>query len=106
MLTLFPASATGTQAALVATILKERRIELLGEGFRSNDLLRNLFTLPAKSSSALTDREVYSLTAFLLHENGLIKSEEVINAKTLPKVVMPARDFFVPDDRQDGPEVR
>jgi len=49
----FPTAATATQSALVATILKERRIELLGEGFRSNDLLRNLFTLPAKSSSAL-----------------------------------------------------
>ncbi|MBE9462670.1 RagB/SusD family nutrient uptake outer membrane protein [Dyadobacter subterraneus] len=49
----FPSAAIGTQAALVSTILKERRIELLGEGFRSNDLLRNLFTIPAKSSSAL-----------------------------------------------------
>ena len=62
--------------------------------------------MPFNQPGSLTDREVYSLTAFLLHENGLIKSEEVINAKTLPKVVMPARDFFVPDDRQDGPEVR
>ncbi len=49
----FPAAAISTQAALISTILKERRIELLGEGFRSNDLLRNLFTIPAKSSSAL-----------------------------------------------------
>lgn len=49
----FPASATGTQSTLISTVLKERRIELLGEGFRSNDLLRNLSPLPAKSSSAL-----------------------------------------------------
>ncbi|SOD78614.1 RagB/SusD family nutrient uptake outer membrane protein [Spirosoma fluviale] len=48
----FPANAVGTQDALVNTILKERRIELLGEGFRSNDLLRNLLPLPAKSSSS------------------------------------------------------
>ncbi|WP_428667075.1 RagB/SusD family nutrient uptake outer membrane protein [Runella sp.] len=54
----FPASAVGTQTALVNTILKERRIELLGEGFRSNDLLRNLLPLPAKSSSALSAPEV------------------------------------------------
>ena len=54
----FPQSAVGTQAALVNTILKERRIELLGEGFRSNDLLRNLLPLPAKSSSALSAPEV------------------------------------------------
>jgi len=49
----FPAAAIATQSALISTILKERRIELLGEGFRSNDLLRNLLPLPAKSSSAL-----------------------------------------------------
>lgn len=62
--------------------------------------------MPFNQPGSLTDQEVYELTAFLLHENGLIKEEEVIDAKTLPKVVMPARDFFVPDDRKDGPEVR
>ncbi len=50
----FPESSISTQTALVNTILKERRIELLGEGFRSNDLLRNLLTIPAKASSSLT----------------------------------------------------
>lgn len=54
----FPASAVETPTALVNTILKERRIELLGEGFRSNDLLRNLLPLPAKASSALSAPEV------------------------------------------------
>jgi len=49
----FPASAIGTPDALVNIILTERRIELLGEGFRSNDLLRNLMTIPAKGSSSL-----------------------------------------------------
>lgn len=42
-----------TAAALVSTIAVERRIELLGEGFRSGDLLRNLQTIPAKGSSSL-----------------------------------------------------
>lgn len=50
----FPASATATKDSLVSTILTERRIEFLGEGFRSNDLLRNLLTIPAKGSSSLT----------------------------------------------------
>ncbi|WP_259014661.1 RagB/SusD family nutrient uptake outer membrane protein [Emticicia fluvialis] len=54
----FPTSAISTAPALVNTILTERRIELLGEGFRSNDLLRNLLPLPAKSSSSLTAPEV------------------------------------------------
>lgn len=54
----FPTAATADKTALVNTILKERRIELLGEGFRSNDLLRNLLPLPAKASSSLSAPEV------------------------------------------------
>lgn len=49
----FGESALSTATQLVSTIWKERRIELLGEGFRSNDLLRNLLTIPAKGSSSL-----------------------------------------------------
>lgn len=49
----FAESAVSSQSALVETIWKERRIELLGEGFRSNDLLRNLQPIPAKGDSNL-----------------------------------------------------
>ena len=62
--------------------------------------------MPFNQPGSLTDQEVYDLTAYLLHENGLIKADATINAATLPKVVMPAHNFFVPDDRKDGPEVR
>ncbi|WP_443945151.1 RagB/SusD family nutrient uptake outer membrane protein [Pedobacter sp. AW1-32] len=41
----FGTLATGTE--LAATILKERRIELLGEGFRYNDLARKATPLPS-----------------------------------------------------------
>ncbi|MDJ1486265.1 RagB/SusD family nutrient uptake outer membrane protein [Cytophagaceae bacterium DM2B3-1] len=54
----FPESTIGSKEALIETIWKERRIELLGEGFRSNDLLRNLLPLPAKSSSSNSAPEV------------------------------------------------
>ncbi|TDN38516.1 RagB/SusD family nutrient uptake outer membrane protein [Hymenobacter sp. UV11] len=47
----FPAATVGTASALTSTIWVERRIELLGEGFRSNDLLRNLLTIPAKGTA-------------------------------------------------------
>jgi hypothetical protein len=45
--TLAPAS----QAELISMILTERRIELLGEGFRSRDLARMLMTMPAKGTA-------------------------------------------------------
>ena len=47
----FPASATAAATDLTSTIWAERRIELLGEGFRSNDLLRNVLPIPAKGTA-------------------------------------------------------
>lgn len=42
--------APADQAALIAAILTERRIEFLGEGLRNFDLMRLLQTIPAKGS--------------------------------------------------------
>jgi len=42
--------APADQAALIAAILIERRIEFLGEGLRNFDLMRLLQTIPAKGS--------------------------------------------------------
>ncbi|WP_242922801.1 RagB/SusD family nutrient uptake outer membrane protein [Pontibacter liquoris] len=50
----FPVEAIATQEALVNTILKERRIELLGEGFRSLDITRTLQTFPEKVGSGIS----------------------------------------------------
>jgi starch-binding outer membrane protein, SusD/RagB family len=44
--------APATQADLINLILNERRIELLGEGFRSLDIMRQYITFPAKGSVA------------------------------------------------------
>ena len=46
----YTAAGLGTGTALVNAILLERRIEFLGEGFRSNDLLRTGQPLPAKGT--------------------------------------------------------
>lgn len=62
--------------------------------------------MPFNQPGSLTDREVYSLTAYLLHANGLWDEKVSLNAKNLPQIKMPARDKFVPDDRRDGPEIR
>lgn len=63
-------------------------------------------TMPYNLPGSLTDDEVYSLTAYLLNANYIIKASEIMNAKTLPKVIMPARKLFVRDTRHGGNEVK
>ncbi|EON77492.1 RagB/SusD domain protein [Lunatimonas lonarensis] len=76
----FPIEAVSTSDALLETILTERRIELIGEGFRSNDLLRLLRPLPAKGSSSLFAPEITpSQTEYIFPMPNL----EIINNKAL-----------------------
>jgi cytochrome c len=65
------------------------------------DYLRR--AMPADAPGSLTDNEVYGLTAYLLYLNELVPADAVIDQASLPKVVMPARDRFVPDPR-GGPK--
>jgi S-disulfanyl-L-cysteine oxidoreductase SoxD len=62
--------------------------------------------MPFDAPGSLTDQEVYSLTAWLLWKNGIITEGDVVDARTLPEVVMPARDRFVRDDREQSTRVR
>jgi cytochrome c len=51
--------------------------------------------MPFQAPESLTDDEVYALTAYLLSLNGIIDEDDVMNARTLPKVRMPNRDGFI-----------
>ena len=52
--------------------------------------------MPVPKPGSLTHDEVYSLVAFLLYRNGIIQENDVMDAKSLPKVEMPNRNGFVP----------
>jgi cytochrome c len=56
---------------------------------------------PFDDPGSLTANQVYAVTAYLLHLNGIIGEQQVMDAKTLPLVKMPNRDGFVPDPRPD-----
>jgi cytochrome c len=62
--------------------------------------------MPLNAPGSLAPDEVYSLVAYLLWRNEIIADTAAIDARTLPGVVMPARDRFVMDDRRGGPEIR
>jgi cytochrome c len=62
--------------------------------------------MPFDRPGSLTDPEVYAVTAYLLQRNGIVAADAVLDARTLPRVRMPARDRFVRDDREQSRRVR
>lgn len=62
--------------------------------------------MPFDRPGTLSDDEVYAVTAFLLYRNEIIPENSMMDARTLPQVEMPARDRFVPDDRETSSRVR
>ncbi|MDP3596645.1 MAG: cytochrome c [Nitrospirota bacterium] len=57
--------------------------------------------MPLNAPQSLTPDEVYAVAAWLLHQNGIIPADAVIDAQTLPHVTMPNRAGFVSDPRPD-----
>jgi len=57
--------------------------------------------MPFKEPGILTNDQVYAVTAYILHLNGIIAEADRMDATTLPKVKMPNRDGFVKDTRPD-----
>jgi len=54
--------------------------------------------MPRYAEGSLKVDEVYSLTAFILYRNDIIKEDDIIDATTLPKIKMPNRDGFIPQN--------
>jgi mono/diheme cytochrome c family protein len=60
--------------------------------------------MPYNAPQSLRPTEVYAVTAYLLHLNGIVSADAVLDAHSLPAVRMPNRDGFVGDPRPDtGP---
>src|SRR3954462_8411554 len=57
--------------------------------------------MPPDKPGSLKDDEVYGLVAYLLSLNELIPPDAIVDAESLPKVKMPARDKFKPDTRTE-----
>ena len=62
--------------------------------------------MPYTSPQSLTADQVYAVTAYLLHLNGIVAADAVMDAENLPKIRMPNRDGFVADGRPDTSNVR
>jgi cytochrome c len=57
--------------------------------------------MPLTAPQSLTPDEIYAVISWLLHHNGIIPKDAVMDAETLPAVKMPNRAGFVSDPRPD-----
>jgi mono/diheme cytochrome c family protein len=55
--------------------------------------------MPFNASKTLSADEVYAVSAYILNLNGVIGTDDVLDAQSLPKVKMPNREGFVPFPR-------
>jgi S-disulfanyl-L-cysteine oxidoreductase SoxD len=57
--------------------------------------------MPFDQPGKLKPPEVYALVAYILNLNGIVGPNDIMDAKSLPKIKMPNRDGFVADPRPD-----
>jgi len=51
--------------------------------------------MPPAAPLSLSNDEVYSVSAYILYLNTIVKADDELNAKTLPQIEMPNRDGFI-----------
>lgn len=57
--------------------------------------------MPYMAPGSLSDDDVYAVSAYILAEGKIIDQSTVLDAATLPKIMMPNRDGFIPDPRPE-----
>src|SRR5579859_5392326 len=62
--------------------------------------------MPRYQEGTLKPDEVYAVTAFLLFRGGIIKEDDVMDARTLPEIQMPNRNGWVPARLEDIPDLK
>ena len=59
--------------------------------------------MPFDQPGLLKPPEVYAAVAYILNLNGVIRADQVVDAKSLPRIVMPNRNGFILDPRPKTP---
>src|SRR5437588_11618202 len=57
--------------------------------------------MPQNAPQSLNNDDVYAVSAYILHLNGLLPVDATLDAKSLATVKMPNRNMFIEDTRPD-----
>lgn len=87
----------------IGTLTSEKPVKTVGSYWPYAPTLFDYIrrAMPLTAPQSLNDEQVYAVTAYLLHLNGLLEEDASLDAKSLAAIKMPNRDGFVPDPRPD-----
>lgn len=93
----------GSMVGGIGSFTTDKRILTPGSMFPYAPILYDYINraMPMDRPQSLKPDEVYALSAYILHLNGLVGPNEEMNQKTLVQVKMPNRDNFIVDKRPD-----
>ena len=92
----------------IGSLTTSRRIKTVGSFWPYAPTIYDYVNraMPYNSPQSLMPDQVYAVTAYLLHLNGIVGTDAVMDAETLPKVQMPNRNGFISDGRPDTANAR
>jgi hypothetical protein len=96
-----PAAVAVRRAARQPGLARHRRHRLRAADARTTLWDYGNRAMPFDRPGLLEPNEVYAAVAYVLHLNGIITDDQVMNARSLPRVRMPNRDGFISDSRPD-----
>ena len=101
-------SVYGTMVGGVGSFVKGPRVLTPGSMYPFAPILFDYIrrAMPMDSPQSLSANDVYGLSAYLLHLNGLIPADATLDANSITRVMMPNRNGFMVDDRPDTNAMR
>jgi cytochrome c len=98
----------GTMVGGIGSFTTDTRVLTPGSMYPYSSVLFDYIrrAMPLNAPQSLSNDEVYAVSGYLLHLNGLIAADAIVDANTLAAVRMPNRDGFILDDRPDTKAVR
>lgn len=93
----------GTMVGGIGTMTERPRVLTPGSMYPYAPILFDYVrrAMPLDNPQSMTADDVYAVSAYLYHLNGLVDEDFVMNAETMPAIEMPNRDAFFDDDRPD-----
>lgn len=98
----------GSMVGGIGSFTTDKRVLTPGSMYPYSSILFDYTrrAMPMTAPQSLTNDQVYALSAYILHLNGLVPADAVMDAKTLAAVQMPNKDGFIRDDRPDTKATR